>query len=244
MNAKKKSARSKPSIKKEEPLAQRSFAHQKYFLKSGERVPSVTTVLNEMAKPALIHWAWNLGMQHIDYRSFRDELADIGSLVHQMILDFFAKRETNFSEYSPKIKDKAENCFISFLEWMKHHEIKPILIEQPFVSETYGFGGKLDLLCELDSALTLVDFKSGKSIYDESFHQQAAYLELINENRPDLSAQISASILVNIGRSEDEHFAVKRKAVGMMGPDWDIFHSLLQVYKAKQRLHSSEMSAA
>ena len=48
-------------------------AHVRYRTKSGIMVPGTTTVLNLLAKPALVYWAWNLGMQGEDYRKVRDK---------------------------------------------------------------------------------------------------------------------------------------------------------------------------
>ena len=59
--------------------------HTVYKTQDGEKVPSVTTVLNVLAKPALIYWAWDLGIKGIDYRKYRDDKADIGTLVHKQI---------------------------------------------------------------------------------------------------------------------------------------------------------------
>jgi len=43
--------------------------HPAYKDSSGETLPSVTMILNILAKPALIHWAWDLGTKGIDYRN-------------------------------------------------------------------------------------------------------------------------------------------------------------------------------
>ena len=57
-------------------------AHQRYKTKDGVIVPGVTTILSILAKPALIYWSWNLGMQGIDYRKVSDKAKDIGTLTH------------------------------------------------------------------------------------------------------------------------------------------------------------------
>ena len=59
---------------------------QIYRLKDGTRVPSVTTIISRFKESGgLVHWAWNLGMQNIDYRQIRDSAADAGSLAHAML---------------------------------------------------------------------------------------------------------------------------------------------------------------
>lgn len=60
-------------------------AHTRYRTKSGMIVPGVTTVLSLLAKPALIYWAWNLGMQGEDYRKIKEKAADIGTVTHYLV---------------------------------------------------------------------------------------------------------------------------------------------------------------
>jgi len=93
------------SSKKESKFSKRSKIHNPYFTKSGVRVPGVTTVLNVIAKPALIHWAWDLGIKNIDYKTFRDELADVGTLAHDMILMHIQGGEVDTSEYGQRLID-------------------------------------------------------------------------------------------------------------------------------------------
>jgi len=213
----------------------KSRIHTVYKTKDGTRVPGVTTVLNELAKPALIHWAWDLGIKGIDYRVHRDELADIGTLTHSMVLADLRGEEYDSSEYSKALIDRAENCFISYLEWKKRREIKPILLEEPLVSEAYGYGGKADFFGKIDGVMTLADFKTGKRLYDEHRFQLAGYAQLFIENGFPLPDEY---LLLNIGRDENERFEeLKRRELVC---EWTIFISALQIYKAKKELNNAK----
>ena len=210
--------------------SKRSKIHAPYFTKDGTRVPGVTTPLNELAKPALIHWAWDLGKRGIDYRVHRDELGDIGSLTHDMILRYLKKEECDTSEYSKALIDKAENCFLSFLSWEKAHDIEPILVEQSFVSEEYRFGGKFDFYGKVDGIPTLGDFKTGKRIYDEAFYQLAGYDILLREN----GYKAEQFIAINIGRDENEKLEIVKKKE--MGREEHIFFAALTIYNLKKEI--------
>lgn len=210
--------------------SKKSRIHTVYKTKDGVRVPGVTTILNELSKPALIHWSWSLGIKGIDYRVHRDELGDIGTLAHDMILCYLKKKKCDTSEYSKMQIDKAENCFLSFLSWEKTHDIEPILIEQLFVSERYHFGGKFDFYGNVDGVPALGDFKTGKRIYDEAFYQLAGYNLLLLENGK--SAQ--QFIAINIGRDENEKFKiVKKKSLAMQE---EVFFAALKIYKMKKEI--------
>jgi hypothetical protein len=218
----------------EQTIKKSSRVHTSYHTKGGDRVPSVTTALGELSKPALIPWAWKLGKQGIDYRTYRDELADVGTLAHKMILDHLQGNKTDTADYSPNQVDLAENCFLSYLEWERQRLIEPILVEAPLVSEISRYGGTPDFYGLIDGVQTVMDFKTGKGIYPEYFYQLAAYGSLIMEVNP-LNIVRQYRIL-NIGRSEDEKFQDEVRTD--LGREFEIFLAALRIYKLKK--HTEE----
>ena len=190
-------------------------AHTTYKNSVGVRVPSVTTVLSVLNKPALVPWANKLGLQGIDSTKYVDEKAAIGTLAHEMIQSFIHDKiagalfEDNlpigiedYTDYTPNQVTQAKLSFSKFLKWYKENDIEPILSEQGFISEFYQFGGTIDFLCKLSGKLTLVDFKTCKAIYSEHFIQLSAYEELLGE----AGYPIDESRILRIGRDEDEGF--------------------------------------
>ena len=120
-----------------------------------------------LAKPALIHWAWDLGIKGQDYRKVRDKAGSIGSITHLMIEKHLKNEKPDLSEYSKADIDKAENAFIGYLDFEKVHKLKPIEQEIQLVSEQYGYGGTIDLYAELDDKKCLIDFKIFVFFFDE-----------------------------------------------------------------------------
>ena len=86
---------------KTKDASKKARAHTIYKLEDGTKVPGVTTVLGILNKPALVKWANNLGLQGIDSNKYRDEMADIGTLAHQMIVNYFNKVETDTTDMFP-----------------------------------------------------------------------------------------------------------------------------------------------
>ena len=204
--------------------------HTVYKTADGLKVPSVTTVLSVLNKGnALIHWAWDLGCKGIDYRTFRDDKASIGTCVHQMILAHLKGEEVDTSDYTEKQVDLAETCFLKYLEWEKGKDIKPILLETPLVSETYQYGGTIDNLCFLDGKETLIDYKTSKGIYDENFMQVAAYEHLIFETQKII---VSDLLILRIGRDETEGFEERR--LDNINRYFEIFKHCLEIYRLKK----------
>ena len=169
-----------------------------------------------------------MGIKGIDYRVHRDDLGDIGTLAHSMILCHLKKKQYDTSEYSERQIDKAENCFLKYLEWESKHEIKPILVEESLISELWKYGGQADFFGKIDGILTLMDFKTGKRIYDETLYQLAGYRGLILE----AGYNIEQYIALNIGRDETEKFEeIKRRDLSI---EERIFQHTFEVYKAKR----------
>ena len=215
-----------PTIEK----SNRAKIHTVYKLASGERVPSVTTVLNILNKPALLEWAWKLGTEGIDYKAVRDIAGDVGSLAHYFILCHLKGIEPDTTEYSKDVIDKAENCLIKFWDWEKMHKLEPILIETPQVSEKYHFGGTPDWYGILDGVATLIDFKTGKAIYSEFLYQMASYKMLLEEN----NAAVNNSRILRIGRDESEGF--EERVLGNLEKGWAIFLNCLNIYNLQREI--------
>lgn len=216
-------------------LTAKSKTPAPYKLADGTRVPSVTTILNELNKPALIHWAWGLGMKGINYKTYTDALADVGKLTHDMILADLRGKDPNeeIFGYSAETVDLAENCFVSYLNWKGRHMIEPVALELPLVSETFRYGGRADFLGRIDGKLSLVDFKTGKAIYPEHFIQLAGYAPLLVENNV-APGPIEDFRVLNIPRAESEAFDEKSRT--SLNVEWKIFLAALTIYNAKKEM--------
>jgi len=199
-------------------------AHQVYRSKGGIIVPSVTQVIGILNKPVLVTWANKLGLQGIDVKKYVDNKAEIGTVAHRMILDYFLDQETDFSECSKEVIDKAENSFLSFLEWTKNREVKPLFVEKSMVSEVELFGGTFDFYGLIDGEKTLVDFKTGNGIYPEYFYQLAGYSILLEE----VGMKVRKGMILNIPRTEDERFLFQ--SVDSFEREKKVFRHLLSIY--------------
>lgn len=210
----------------------KSKAHIRYKTKEGLLVPGVTTVTGILDKPALIYWAWDLGMKGIDYKKFKDDKADIGTLAHDMIICHLTEKQPCLDDYTKNQIDQAENALLSFLEWEKGKDIKVIHAEKPLVSEEFKYGGQFDIFASIDGIGTLLDIKTGKAIYPEMIIQLAAYDNLINEQ---INGVIQSAKILRVGRDETEGFEV-RDFTDKLTSGWKIFKHLLDIYKLRKEL--------
>ena len=207
-------------------------AHQRYKV-DGVAVPSVTTILGLMSKPMLIKWANNLGLQGIDSTKYVDETAKIGSLVHERIEAYLSNFTLDMSDYTPNQVEASHNGFNKFLKWYEENDFQVIATEHQMVSEVYKYGGTCDCYGIKDGKYVLLDFKTGKAIYDEYFVQLAAYVNMLLEE----GKSVDKVILLRIGRNEEEGFDFREIDVNdLMGARWEIFLSLLNVYYKKKEI--------
>lgn len=154
-----------------------------YFNAQGKRVPGTTTVIGRFKDSGgLIHWAWDLGMQGINYNDVKHNAADIGTIAHDMV-EHHIKDEpyTPPHDATPEMMTKATSAFNAFLSWFNQSRIEIIATEVQIVSEEYQFGGTPDAIGMLDGTYCLLDWKSSNGVYQDMLIQLSAYRYLWNE---------------------------------------------------------------
>ena len=120
----------------------------------------------------------------------RDQAADAGTLAHWLIeCDLQNRKEEFIGAPLAIVKDKAEGCYLAFLDWKKNHALKVIGSEVPLTSEQWPFGGTIDHVIQTNVTpkdhVDILDIKTGKDIYLEAKIQVASYGPLWNEHHPD-----------------------------------------------------------
>ena len=207
-----------------------SKAHTVYKLADGTRVPGATTITGLLNKPHLVRWANKLGLEGIDSSKYTDEAAAVGTLAHALVQAHLQGETLDTTMFSPTQVDMAENAVLSYLEWEKRHKIEPLICEVPMVSEKLRYGGTVDCYCRLDGVPTLIDFKTGKAIYDEYFVQVSGYKNLLLEH----GCPVERVQILRIGRDETEGF--EERAITSTDRYFQIFTNLLNVYYLKKSL--------
>lgn len=199
---------------------------------NGKRVPSVTTILSILNKPALLNWAWECGLAGDDYKKIRDKAANIGTIAHEMIEKHLLKEEFDPSKYPQVDIDKAETAFLAFLEWEQAYQIKPVIVEGKFVSQELKTGGTCDLVADTKEGLILIDLKTSSGIFPEMRLQVAAYAYMLKENGHDIKQ-------VHILRIDKEDGSFHHHKLGTpetLSDEWEMFKLLRQVYGLKNKI--------
>lgn len=155
----------------------------------GKRIPSVTTILSRFKDAGgLIHWAWQCGMDGIDYRDARDAAATAGTVAHHMVEAYIRAKDVAAvvgADLDREVVQKATTAFGAFEKWAANTNLKPTETECSLISKTHRFGGTLDAMLVNDK-LSLGDWKTSNSVYADYLLQLAAYGLLWEENYPNL----------------------------------------------------------
>ena len=210
----------------------RNAPHQKYFLDDGTQVAGGSTIckIGDDAG-ALIHWAWNLGMEGKDYRKERDNAADIGTIAHFMIECMLNNQVADLEDFDQADIDKALVCYTKFLHWWDEQNLEVVATEVQLVNHLHKYGGTIDLVAKnKEGEHILLDFKTSKKISESYWRQCAGYAELWHYNNP--GKKITNHCIVRIGKKDEGDFEV------VWRPDlkkyWKTFEAQLGVWWAFQ----------
>lgn len=168
--------------------------------------PSVTTILSQTLPKSqyLIEWIAKTGLEEAEkYKEYR---ANYGSFMHSQFEELLINRTYDLDKLRDKLKkfietnrlpenliyecDSLKKDMLSFAQFVKDYDVKPLAIEIALVHPFYNYAGMIDLPCTMLEKIggknrisAIVDFKSGrKGFYEESEIQLHFYRELWNAN--------------------------------------------------------------
>lgn len=172
-------------------------SNHRYYL-DGKPVPSVTTILGVLDKPAIPKWA---AAQVAEYVADNPDGVDLlramgrGPLVDALKAipwqkrDAAATRGTTLHDYAERllggeeveVADDLVPVVEQALTFMEDWHIRPVLTEAPCGSRAHRWAGTLDLIAEYrhpetgHEGVAIFDWKSGKALYAEYVWQLNAY---------------------------------------------------------------------
>lgn len=162
-------------------MKKEKIEHTKYFNSLNKEVPSVTTILKILNKPALVYWANYLGYKRV---SVDDELyrtSSFGTKIHELIEHAIqGKRIVYYHELPDYSMYEVLSALNNFYKWYNKVEAEAVFQEKKFTSDNYG--GTLDYYGIIDDKKTIVDFKTSKDIYPTMFVQLGLYIHLLELN--------------------------------------------------------------
>ena len=168
-----------PPLKAKNVDGKRFYEH----ITTGEKYPSITSVLSIRQKEGLIKWRQRVGEEVANHVMIQS--ANRGTAVHNMVEDHLNNIDINNVEKYKK----------QFLPRMMFQVLKPVLNninnislqEAQMFSSNYTVAGRCDCIAEYEGELSVIDFKTSKGEKEEDwienyFIQGAAYAEMYEEH--------------------------------------------------------------
>lgn len=187
----------------------------------GEVVLGTTSVLQVIAKPALLYWSANMASDYfkenikagVSYDEIqieniwkeakrahtkkKESAGDLGHLVHDWV-DKYCKGESP----SMPINEQAQGSINRFLKWVEENQVKFLINEQPCYSQKYKYAGTIDGICKIGGKMYLFDLKTSNSIHSEYYLQTSAYLNARTEEFPE--EKFDGVLILRVGKEEGE----------------------------------------
>lgn len=183
----------------EKQYSKKFHTHQHYYLKNGQEVVGVTTVLGLLNKPALVMWAYKLGTQNIKFWEITNKSKNIGTIAHYLIeckINNERPDKNYLNDFSKNEVDGGYCSYNLFDKWLNSHKVVFQDSELQLVSEEYGYGGTIDIIAYVDGKKTLIDIKTGKNVFPETQYQLSAYKQLYDENH--LHSKIQKALILHL----------------------------------------------
>lgn len=218
-----------------------------HYQKDGKDLPRVTWILGVLDKPFLATWKMNEMARRIahDYNDLeatgrdvdidllllkakkqpditRDAAGARGTYIHNVL-----ERWIKGDDIKPMLANDPDMTKLikNAGAWFVDNEISDEQTELTLYSDKYGYAGTADLVCKMKNKVegqepvtALIDFKSGKSIYDTAALQMAAYAMAYEETtgtRPDLCFVIHITPAYGFIAKQHMHYHQISKAFEM-----------------------------
>jgi len=225
-----KTFRHKTNLVKLEPLPDEIIDGKRFYTApSGNKLPSVTTVLGHFKKQKLVEWQDKVGLEEAERIKTRASLR--GTKFHNMMEKYLLNESKRiiFEDVMPDMK-QAFNDARPYID--KIDEIH--YIESPLYSEALGLAGRTDVIAEYDGVPSIIDFKTSLRIKKESwienyFEQGTAYSLMYEELTGIKIEQIV--IIISVDHEDKPQEFIKNRN--------DYVDSLMDKIEAYKKEHSN-----
>lgn len=198
-----------------------------------------------------IGWITNLNSRLSHQKAHQKELtkaSEIGSQAHSWIEWEIKRQLLHDVGPCPIISPQAQLAVGAWERWKNSVHFNPLLCEQAVWSDKYEYAGTMDVLAEINGEVTLLDWKTGKRIYEEAKLQNAAYRHAAVEMGlyPNMDIRDLKGMIVRLPKVEDDPEFEAQWITEPVDELLDVFLNVKELWKwlnAKEKLVSSPETA-
>jgi hypothetical protein len=185
---------------------------QRRYMVNGQRFANVTTILNVLAKDALLDWAANLAKEGLEWKKVRAEAGERGRVSHHLLLQVLTGAGASLADLSEEHRPYGQAGF----KWFRDRKPEVIEVEHMVASCEHRYAGRLDLFADIDGAKTLIDFKT---VTKWSYQRDRKTGELTNRLYPPYDENLLQLDLYQGARVECGLPPAEQGLVVRLGPD-------------------------
>jgi hypothetical protein len=143
----------------------------------GASVPAVTTVTHVLDKPGLDDWRARVGYHEAE--RIAKQAAHFGTALHAAAAIWVRGHKLMPLD----LGDRWQPTLDLLRVWLDRNLVEVLHVEETMASPSMKVAGKPDLVCRLrgHKLPTIVDYKTGKGVYEGDRLQQAAYRAIVRE---------------------------------------------------------------
>jgi len=212
----------------------------RYYRRNGEYYPSVTYVLQCYPKGKHFEdWLKKVGYS-ADW--IKKKSAEEGTAVHELIEKYFEGNEMNYlnERGNPTMNPEIWKMFLRFVDFWETY--KPTLVETEthLFSDELKVAGTVDLICEINDELWVIDFKTSNHLQTTYDLQGAIYAKCYEECFGKKVNRVGVLWLKSKSRGED------KSGTKLKGKNWEIYESPrtqeenLEIFKSVKKIFDLE----
>jgi hypothetical protein len=200
------------------------------------RVKEITKGIESISKLSPMEFLTFLDEARVAYITTRKESAKYGKYVHEEIEKIIREAISSNNGYVQEQTHK-EKSIQNFIDWAIQKKAKFLDVERNIYSEKLFIAGIVDIVCEIDGQIWLMDIKtSGSGIYPENFAQMAGYEIMLNAM--DLYQNITGYIVLNL--KENGEMLEKRSVSNENNQKF--FLACLSIYREQERIKKTTLN--
>jgi len=177
-------------------LAETTDTGRLYTTPSGQKYPSITTVLGWRQENWIEEWRARVGVDEANRVSGRAKR--IGSTVH----DLFEQYVNNHFIDTARLMPHVAHRFRMIRAILDEHVDRIRAVEAPLYSAFLRVAGRVDLIAEYDKKLSIIDYKTSNHLKSRDeitnyFLQSTAYADMFEEQTGQKVEQIVILMMVD-----------------------------------------------
>lgn len=207
---------------------------QRWYSDEGGDEPSVTTYL-EVAPKGKAFETFLMTVKNPE--EVRDEAGQLGSSVHSLIEKTLKKKRVFYEEINDKEPVEVWKRYLFWCVWFKQfistHDVKweEADVERIIIDHELHLGGTLDWTPVVDRRNSVVDWKTGRSIWDTAYIQVSTYAKAYSKI---LGEPVTNALIVQLGEDLNKK-GWREYPVENIDTDFEFFQMYQKIWRRKNK---------